>query len=167
MLIAISRINVPVDSPPGPTCDPLEPAVAVAGPLAGEVGGGVEPDRLTGGGEDAWVEPTDVGGSDGVALDDVPGPDAVPVDVEIPEPPELGACEIGPEPCEPDTEPELGGRPGKVVVQLSDALVHGGGGGYGAVGVAAAVATTLPSRNIRPATRNPADPARPIGRLRP
>ena len=53
------------------------------------------------------------------------------------------------------------------VVQLVGELLHGGGGGYGAVGSAAAVATMPPSRNISPATMNPAERARRTGLPRP
>jgi hypothetical protein len=164
MLIATRRTRVPIDSPPGPVSEPLDPDggldVAVRG---------VDPDWVLPGAEEGWpvdgpvdgpvaVVPGPVDGAPPVALD----PEPAPVPGE--DPPELGAwdvtCELGP------TGPEPGGLVA-AVVHPTPPLAHGGGGGYGALGVAAAVATTLPSRNIRPATRNPADLARPIGRRRP
>jgi hypothetical protein len=162
MLMAISKTNVPVDSPPGPARDPLDPGAVLAGPVGGAVGGGLDADRVPGGPEGGLLEAPDVcadgGPEDGAPPVEDADPEVGAADDDGPEPPELRPCELAVGPGEPDTE--VGGVPGNVVVHPSVALAQGGGGGYGAVGAAAAVATTPPSKNIKPATRNAADRAR-------
>jgi hypothetical protein len=144
----------PLDPGDGET-GALGPDDGVPGALVGALG---EP------GPDEGPEDAPDEDPDGPDEDPDGGPDEDPDE----DPGELGGMEV-PEPrgrvAGPDPgfvpDPPVGPGPVTGLEQPEADPEHtGGGGGYGAVvGAAAAVATTLPSRKIRPATRKASERA--------